>query len=797
MATRSSDLIRRLRGGTRPPQVPRPATAGGERAGGLRPPGGGRDPNKNGAPRLKKLRVALVLLGIGVLALVSWVFGIMMAVAQDLPSLENREQYRNARNSVIYDRNGTKLATLTGNQQRILIESHEIAINVKQAVVAIEDQRFYEHRGVDYIGIGRALVQDVLSQSAAQGGSTITQQFVKNALRAQDSRTVLQKLRESALAYQLEREWSKEKILTEYLNSIYFGEGAYGIESAARTYFGYNHPGCGGTGNRCAEELTLPEAALLAGMISSPTGYSPRTTPEAATARRNLVLTKMVEQGVITEEEATIAAQEPVPTPKQINPPEEDSVSPYFTTWLRQQVVDRYGAGEAFGGGLQIQSSIDLEFQQAVEDAISSHLAAIEPTGSAVVIDNSTGGVLAMAGGFDFEKEPFNLATSGQRQPGSSFKPFTLATALQEGHSTSEVFTSEPLEIPFRAKVAGKDGETKVVNDIFEVDNYEDNYLGSASIATGTTYSDNSVYTQLGLEVGPADVAKTANEMGIQSDLSTETNYSIDGGPFAPYNPALILGGLETGVTPLEMAYAYSTLGRSGARIGGTMDSEPGKDLGPVGILEVHEFPEDAEGNDPGPDPFASDVVEDKSGSSGENEVQTEQVLDEAAADTAVGVLETVVSSGTGENAATGDFAWGKTGTTDDNGDAWFCGGTEDITACVWVGHRDSVTPMETEFAGQPVDGGTFPALIWHDIVVAYESIIGGDQKDDEHETTETGAAPAPVAPTAPAPTEEVAPAPAEEPVAPAEEAPPAPATPPAGGGAPPDGGVGTGAATP
>ena len=790
MASRFSDLSRRLRESARVPEIRRPTGRPERRRGSRIPqPAESGPKNGNGRPRLKKLRVALVLLGLAVLALVSWVFGIMMAVAQDLPTLENREQYRNAQNSVIYDRNGTELATLTGNQQRILIDSSQISLNVKQAVVAIEDQRFYEHRGVDFIGIGRALVQDVLAQSAAQGGSTITQQFVKNALRAQDSRTVLQKLRESALAYQLEREWSKEKILTEYLNSIYFGEGAYGIESAAKTFFGYNHPGCGGEDNPCAAELTLPEAALLAGMISSPTGYSPRTNPENATARRNQVLENMVEQGVVSEEEAQLAAQEPVPTPKQINPPEEDSVSPYFTTWLRQQIVDRYGAGEAFGGGLQIQSSLDLEFQEAVESAISSRLSAIEPTGSAVVIDNSTGGVLAMVGGFDFEKEPFNLATNGQRQPGSSFKPFTLATALEEGHSTSEVFTSAPQNIPFRAKIPAKDGGTKVVDDVFEVNNYDDQYLGSASLATATTYSDNSVYSQLGTQVGPANVAATANEMGIQSDLSSEAEYSIDGGPFEPYNPALILGGLETGVTPLEMAYAFSTLGRSGARIGGTMDSEPGKQLGPVGILEVHETPEDDE------DPLDTDVVEDKTGSSGENEVQTEQVLDESAADTAVGVLETVVSSGTGKNAATGDFAWGKTGTTDDNGDAWFCGGTEDITACVWVGHRDSVTPMETEFAGAPVDGGTFPALIWHDIVTAYASIIGSDEKNDD-ETDSTTVAPAAPTATTPAPTEEVAPVP-EEPVAPVEEAPPAPAAPPAGGGAPADGGTGTGAATP
>jgi penicillin-binding protein 1A len=783
--TRYRDLLRPLRedrqGQAPPMRRPRRDADGSPprwRRPGLPAPPGPESPRRR--PRLKKLRIAFVVLGLALLAFISWIFGIMMAVAQDLPDLVQREQYANAENSIVYASDGeTKIATLTGNEQRIIVESDEIALNLKQAVVAIEDQRFYEHRGVDYIGIGRAVIQDVLSQSAQQGGSTITQQFVKNALRAQDSRTIFQKLREAALAYQVERQWSKEQILTEYLNSIYFGEGAYGIESAARTYFGWNHDGCGEPENRCASELYVHEAALLAGMISSPSAYSPRANPEAATERRNLVLQNMVDQGVLTEEELQTAAQEPVPRPDQIQPPREDSVAPYFTSWLRQQVVDRYGAGEAFGGGLKITSTLDLEFQQAVEDVISTTLGAIEPTGSAVVIDNETGGVLAMVGGFDYEKEPFNLATNGHRQPGSAFKPFTLVTALQQGHSTSEVFSSAPQKIPFEARVPEKDGGTKVVNELFEVHNYEDQYLGSASLATATQYSDNSVYSQLGTQVGPANVAETANLMGVQTDLSTTdgTDYSIEGSDFAPYNPALILGGLETGVTPLEMTYAFSTLGRGGVRMGGTMDSKVGKDLGPVGIKKV-ENSED-------------EVVEDKTGESGENEPQTEQVVSNAAADTAVATLESVVSGGTGEAAATGDFAWGKTGTTDGNGDAWFCGGTEDITACVWVGHRDGVVPMETEYAGGPVDGGTYPADIWHDIVVAYESIIGGEEKEDRTELDETVPA-TPAAPAAPAPEAPVAPAP--EPAVPEEEtAPPAgeaPApAPPAG-----DGGTGTGA---
>ena len=246
-------------------------------------PGGGGGNGDNGVeeqrtkPRLKKLRAALVFMGLALLALVSWVFGIMTAVAGDLPALENRAQFERAENSIIVDRNGTRLATLTNNEgrsaRRVRTRSPP---SMKEAVVAIEDRRFYEHRGVDYQGIARALYQDVLAGSAEQGASTITQQFVKNALAAQEDRTVFQKLREAALAYQLERHWTKDKIITEYLNSIYFGEGAYGIEAAAKTYFGSAHPGCGEEGQpTCASELLPWEAAMLAGIIASPDVYSP------------------------------------------------------------------------------------------------------------------------------------------------------------------------------------------------------------------------------------------------------------------------------------------------------------------------------------------------------------------------------------------------------------------------------------------------------------------------------------------------------------------------------------------
>ncbi len=740
----------------RPDEVGDLSPADRNGSGNGRPPGSpGEGSTPAGRGRLRKLRMALVLFGLSVLALISWIFGIMMAVAQDLPNLENRAQYEAARNSVVEDIRGTPIATLTNNEGRILVESAEIVSSVKQAVVAIEDRRFYDHRGVDFQGIARAVYQDVLSGSAQQGASTITQQFVKNALAAQDSRTIFQKLREAALAYHIERQWSKDKIMTEYLNSIYFGEGAFGIEAAAKTYFGSQHRDCGASEEEgCAAQLLPWESALLAGIISSPTAYSPRTNPDAALARRNLVLENMADQGYITEIDYQEYSQQEIPTTADIEPPAEDSEAPYFTSWLRQQLVDHYGAGEAFAGGLTVTSTLDLELQQQAEAIVASRLAGIEPTASLVVLDNETAAVRAMVGGDDFSEEPFNLATNGRRQPGSAFKPFILATALEQGRSPEEVFASQKKKFPFVVKVEGKNGETKQVPDVFAVENYEDSYLGSASIAAGTTASDNSVYAELGLQVGVQNVAETAETLGVETELSTATEYKIADGPFQPYNPALVLGGLETGVTPLEMAHAFETLAMDGKRISGTLAGSP---EGPVAIDKV----EDGDGNE----------VETLEGEDGQNHQTAEQVIAPETATTATGILETVVDSGTGVNAATDEPTWGKTGTTDDNGDAWFVGATDEITVAVWVGHSDSNTPMETEFAGAPVDGGTYPALIFSDIVNAWEELQAGRglAPVDEEPTyvppaTTTPAVPTTTTPVTPTTTAPVEPAPEELP---------------------------------
>lgn len=639
-------------------------------------------------PRLKKSRFLFVLLGLGILAVVSMVFGMMAAVSQDLPAVYDFAKYKASKNSEVYDAYGEPLGTLTSDQNKILLTSGQISPNMKNAVVSIEDARFYSHSGVDFKGIGRALIKDILSLSAAQGASTITQQFIKEALKAQGDRSLFVKFKEAALAYRLEGRWSKDKILTEYLNTVYFGEGAYGIEAAARTYFGEAHPGCGTEEEPCAAVLEPWEAALLAGIIQSPSVYDPKFFPENALGRRNLVLDRMAEQGYITGEQLRDGQQQALPSPDDIEPPRLDSRAPYFTAFLRQQLVERYGASKAFFGGLAVKSTLDMRLQERAEEAVNSYLGFLPATASLVVIENRNAAIKAMVGGPDFETKPFNLATQGLRQPGSSIKPFTLLTALEQGISPAASFESSEQEFRF-----GRRGK-----EVFTVTNDEDAYLGSCSIECATTYSDNAIYAQLGLEGlngrnvndRTTAIAATAHRMGYGGDLST--------------NPAMVLGGLKVGVSPLGWTYAYSTLGNNGDRVSGTLAPREGNS--PVAYTRVT-------GSD-------GRTIKD-----GENRVLHTQVVDEEVAIEAKRILETVVSTGTGKNAQVdAEGQWGKTGTTENNGDAWFCGGVSDeVTACVWVGYADTTTPMLDLFHGDPVQGGTFPALIWAAVISAWQDL--------------------------------------------------------------------------
>jgi penicillin-binding protein 1A len=656
------------------------------------------------------------------LALVSTVFGMMMAVASDLPDLENRKEYQDARNSVLYDDTGKHpLGVLTNNQSRVIVTYDQVAPAMRNAIVAIEDRRFYTNSGVDIRGIGRAFVQDIVQKRAVQGGSTITQQFVKNALRAQNQRTVFQKLREAALAYHLTRKWSKRKILTQYLNSIYFGNGAYGIESAARTYFGKDHPGCGTREKPCVSVLRPEEAALLAGVVANPSGYDPVAHPQAAEQRRNLVLQRMFEQGRLGRLQYFNARQEALPADPE--PPTVRTTAPYFTTWIRQQLVDRFGARRAFEGGLKITTTLDLSLQKAAENTVKRYFANPDgPTAALVALDNDTGEVRAMVGGRDYNTRPFNLATQGQRQPGSAMKPFVLAEALRRGISPASVW-------PSKKRVFRVPGGS----DKFVVNNFENSYSGSNTLAGALTASDNSIFAAVGLQVGTKRISRLARQMGIRTPVST--------------NPAMTLGGLKEGVTPLDMAHAYETFAENGLRITGTLGSSK---QGPVGVRSVTTFP------------TAGRPIRVLA----ENDLRRRRVLGKDTAQTAVGIMQTVITRGTGKRAglADGSFAAGKTGTTENSGDAWFVGFTDRLTVAVWVGYPDKLKPMLTEFAGRPVEGGTYPALIWHDFMtganaiiddrIAKERIRKGLPPEDPNKVRTTTTAPTPptaVAPPAPA----------------------------------------------
>jgi penicillin-binding protein 1A len=744
----------------------------------------GEEPPKRPV-RIRKLRVLGLLLGLAILAAVSTVFGMMMAVASDLPALEEPA----SQNSVLVDRRGVRLGVLTGNQNRILLKETQIAPVMEHAIIAIEDKRFFTNDGVDLRGIGRALFQDLIAKRAVQGGSTIAQQFVKNSLAAQDRRTLFVKLREAALAYHITRRWSKQKILRNYLNTIYFGNGAYGIESAARTYFGRQHQGCEKNRTQpCAAQLQPAEAAMIAGIVASPSAFDPIAHPEAAKRRRDLVLGRMLEQGLLPRDQYDRAVEEPVPARRDIQPPREDTKYPYFTSWIKQQVVDKLGGGatgarQAFEGGLTVQTTIDSRFQDAADTAIRAWLPnPAGPRASMVAIDNRTGEVRAMVGGDDYNRSPFNLATQGQRQPGSAFKPFVLAEALKQGISPGSVWSS-------RKKVF----DVPHSSEKFTVENYDNAYAGATTLANATAHSDNSVFAEVGIRVGTKRIARLAGRMGIRTPVS--------------HNWAITLGGLKQGVTPLDMAHAYETFARDGKLTYGSMS--PGALRrghavpGPVGIRSIGRRQDGKIKSIDLPD-----------GKAARNHVRTKRVLDPGVASSVQSLLEGVVQSGTGQRAQLADVpVAGKTGTTENYGDAWFVGWTPDYTVAVWVGYPNKLVPMTTEFNGEPVAGGTFPAGIWKTFM---ESVIKIDPpkaiRDKEKAAEEAAAAPAagpatttapaPAAPstttpapqsgtTAPAPTNPAPPKqPAPAPQAPAQQAPTAPKTPSNGGGTAPSGGA-------
>ncbi|HEX8101483.1 MAG TPA: transglycosylase domain-containing protein [Solirubrobacteraceae bacterium] len=725
-------------------------------------PGPPSPPPPRARVRIKKLRLLALLTGLGILAAVSAAFGMMMAVAADLPEIDRLEL--SSKNSVVEDRTGRRLGILTGAQNRILLRENEIPVVMTHAIIAIEDQRFLTHPGVDLQGTARALYQDVVAGGAVQGGSTITQQFVKNATAAQSQRTLLNKVREAALAFHISRKWSKAHIMRNYLNSIYFGNGAYGLEAAARTYFGYNHDGCDSPKPqvRCASQLLPAEAAMLAGVVASPSMYDPLAHPKAARGRRDVVLGKMREQGYLDAGQYATAIATPLPVEGEVRPPQEETPYPYFTSWVKQQIVDELGGGSvgarrAFEGGLRIRTTIDSRLQEAAETSVQRWLSRTGgPEAAMVVLDNRTGEVRAMVGGPSerYADRPFNLATQGQRQPGSAFKPFVLAQALSDGISPNSTWVSskQTIRVP-------RSSEKFVVN------NYENAYSGVTTLARATTFSDNSVYAQVGVKVGTRRIASLARRMGIRTDVST--------------NYAMTLGGLRQGVTPLDLAHAYLTFASRGQLVYGTMSPDAGRFRG--GIRNV-----------PGPpgisailrgDGKKAKAIKLPNGHLARNRVRERRILSTGVADQVSGILQTVTRDGTGKRAWLGpdQLSAGKTGTTEEYSDAWFAGWSRRYTVAVWVGYPDGFRPMKTEWQGEPVAGGTYPAAIWHDFMTAAFAIYPEKRDDEEDDAgAESGTAPpaaaspaAPAAGATPAPATQAAPTPA----------PAAPAPAPSGGG--------------
>jgi penicillin-binding protein 1A len=598
--------------------------------------------------RIRKLRLAALLLILILLGLGSFTFGLITAVASQIPNCDPRAVPREVDGHIYANDNHTILATLRGEESRILLETNEIAPIMRQAIVAIEDKRFYRHRGVDLRGIGRAVWADITSKSVVQGGSTITQQFVKNSCVTSE-RTISRKLKEAALAWQLEQRWAKDRILTAYLNTIYFGNGAYGIQRAAQTYF-----------KTTASRLTLSQAALLAGIPADPSRYDPVTNPRTARLRRTNVLAAMLEQNDISLADFRDAERAPLPAADDVRLPGIQGPAPYFVNYVKQQLVSKYGTRRVFGGGLNIQTTIDLRLQKLARAAIERVIRKPEgPSAALVAVRPNTGEILAMYGGDNFRQSQFNLAVQGERQPGSSFKPFVLATALDQGIAPSTTFPSRPVSIFIGDKY-------------WPVTNYENAYLGSADLATATIVSDNSVYAQLTRLVGPANVARTARELGITRRL----------------NPYFAIGLGADPVSPLEMARAFSTIANEGRRVDGAAFGNR-----PRAIARVR----NAQGA----------MVDD-------NKPVNRPILTQDNAALITSILENVVRSGTGKRASLSDrTAAGKTGTTTNYGDAWFVGYTPQLATAVWVGYPNKLVPMLTEYHGDAVAGGTFPAEIW------------------------------------------------------------------------------------
>ncbi|MDD6218719.1 MAG: PBP1A family penicillin-binding protein [Selenomonadaceae bacterium] len=553
---------------------------------------------------------------------------------------DNLSDVKPPASSQIFDINGNEVATVHADENRVPVSIKQIPQELQDAFVAVEDVRFYEHSGIDPRGIFRALVANITSQGVAEGGSTITQQLAKNAYLTQE-RTMSRKIQEMFLALQLERQYTKKEILELYLNQIYFGQGAYGVQAAARVYFGKD-----------VEELDLNECAMLAGIPKSPNYYSPLNNLEAAQSRKATVLDQMVKYDKISPDVAAKTKAMELNLVKHAN--ESEGFASYFIDYVTQELVEEFGADSVYKEGLKVYTTLDVDYQKAAEAALANlpdmytdSEGHVQPQAALVAIEPGTGEIRAMVGGRGTDQ--FNRACLAVRQPGSSFKPFVFAAALDSGKfSPSSIIEDKELNI------AG-----------WKPQNYDRSFNGKVSMRYVAEQSLNVATVYLAREVGIDEVLLKASDMGISTFVMN--------GSTNDRNLASSIGGLTRGVTPLEMTAAYGTFANRGVYVK------------PRAIIKVL----DRNGK----------VLK-------ETKIEDKAVLKQKTADDLTSMLMGVIARGTGTGANIGRPAAGKTGTTDDYHDAWFIGYVPDLVCGVWVGCDDNAR-MGT------MTGGTTPATIW------------------------------------------------------------------------------------
>ena len=615
-----------------------------------RPPSPPRPP----APRSLAWRYRRVLFLVTLLGFTAVAGGLYLLAQVPLPDAAPQAQ-----TTFLTDLHGARLASIDSGENRVPVKLETVPQVVIDAVLATEDRNFFRHGGLDPIGILRATWADVRGRQL-QGGSTLTQQYVKQTFLDAKERTLVRKLREASLAIKVERRFEKDEILERYLNTVYFGRGAYGVQAAARAYF-----------DKDVTELDIGEAAYLAGLIRSPETADPSRNLDAAVARRDRTLDGMRRTGKITEAQARAAKAVPLDAAVlQRDELEPDVVRPdstgYFVEFVRAELVRRYGEEVTYQRGLRVKTTLDLGLQAKAYEAVYKTLDRpdTDPAGALVSID-SEGRVVAMVGGRNFTgpdpTSKVNLAV-GQagggsgRQAGSTFKPFLLAAVVKHGYTVQSTFPG-PAKIVLPKADDGKD---------YPVENYEDAEFGdSLNLVDATAQSVNTAYVQASLALGAEKVVQVAKEAGITSDLEP--------------NASLVLGTEEVSV--LELASAYSTFANRGVHVK------------PRTILEVRR----GDGS----------VIEP------ERPAPSRAVLDREDADVVNHVLRQVVERGSGTNAKFGKPFAGKTGTTQDFGDAWFVGYTPKLTTAVWMGFAEGNTKKMTRVRGIKVNGGSFPARIF------------------------------------------------------------------------------------